>query len=210
MYKLALLFSVVIVLNVTAKNGENSTELSFDALLSEQQLLENKLFGFTMNHSATIAEISDIDVIELDEEVSLGFDTANYLPKGFNALKGKHDLDWSAIELVELDEEVEFGFDTAEYLPEGFNPLKGKHDLDWSTIELFEIEEEVILCFDTNEYLEEGFNALKGKHDLDWTSIELIEIEEEVEINFDIKAYLPSEFDPGAGTQSHEAAVCLY
>ncbi|MCH6575350.1 MAG: hypothetical protein IH795_09125, partial [Bacteroidetes bacterium] len=66
-----------------------------------------------------------IELVELDEEVEFNFNPKNYLPEGFNALKGKHDLDWNTIELVELDEEIEFNFDTNDYLPNNFNPYKG-------------------------------------------------------------------------------------
>ena len=73
-------------------------------------------------------------MLELEEKVDLGFDTKAYLPEGFNALKGLHDLDWSKIELLEIEEKVELEFNTKDYLPEGFNPLKGLDNLDWSTI----------------------------------------------------------------------------
>ena len=48
----------------------------------------------------------DRKIIEIEEEV-LGLDTKQYLPEGFNALKGKDDLDWSKIELVEIEEDLE-------------------------------------------------------------------------------------------------------
>jgi len=54
-----------------------------------------------------------------------GFDTSKYLPEGFNALKGKNDLDWSTIELIEIEEEIEINFDVKAYLPVGFDPYKG-------------------------------------------------------------------------------------
>ena len=69
--------------------------------------------------------VASIDVIELEEEVDLGFDPADYLPEGFNALEGKNDLDWSQIEIIELEEEVDLGFNPKDYLPDGFDPYKG-------------------------------------------------------------------------------------
>jgi hypothetical protein len=139
--------------------------------------------------------IDDLYVYEVEEEVYIDFDTAQFLPEGFNPLKGLGDLDWTAIELIELEEEVTIDFDTKKYLPEGFNALKGMGDLDWATIELVEIEEEVTIPFDTKQYLPEDFNPIKGIGDLDWSKIELIEIEEEVEIDFDTKLYLPVNFN---------------
>ena len=55
-----------------------------------------------------------IEIYEIEEEVALNFDTAKYLPKGFNALKGKDDLDWSKIEIVEIDEEIDL-YDNNKY-----------------------------------------------------------------------------------------------
>ena len=190
MYRLALLFSVLIALNATAKNDKEPNAFDHAALMSEQQQLENKIFYIGEDRSNAIADIAAIQVTELDEEVELGFDTSNYLPEDFNALKGKHDLDWSTIELIEPEEDVELGFDTADYLPEGFNALKGKHDIDWSSIELFELDEEVELCFDTTEYLPEDFNSLKGIDDLAQYKIqvEFIEAEEELGYNFTKKS----------------------
>ena len=55
-----------------------------------------------------------------------------YLPKNFNVLAGKNDIDWSKVELIEIEEEIELGFDTKDYLPMGFNPYRGmdfKHEV---------------------------------------------------------------------------------
>lgn len=74
------------------------------------------------NPDAKPLAINAIEVIELEEEVTLNFDTKDYLPENFNPLKGKHDIDWSKIELVELEEDVFFNFNVKEYLPKDFNP----------------------------------------------------------------------------------------
>lgn len=99
-----------------------------------------------VNHLAVEKEpvkVEDIYVYEIEEEVNIDFDTTQYLPNDFNALKGVGDLDWNTIELAELEEVVVMDFDTKQYLPKEFNSLKGLYDLDWSTIELIEVEEEV-------------------------------------------------------------------
>ena len=139
-----------------------------------------------VNHLAVEKEpvkVEDIYVYEIEEEVNLDFDTTQYLPNDFNALKGIGDLDWNTIELVELEEVVVMDFDTKQYLPENFNAFKGMYDLDWDSIELVELEEEVTINFDTKQYLPKDFSSLKGLYDLDWSTIELIEVEEEVDIN---------------------------
>ena len=122
MYKLAILFSVCFVLNAPTRINNNSNEFN-----SEESELEKILFVNIEDSSFESIDINSIELVELEEEVELGFNPKDYLPEGFNPLKGKYDLDWSTIELVELEEEVEFDFDTNDYLPNNFNPYKGMH-----------------------------------------------------------------------------------
>jgi hypothetical protein len=126
MYKLSLLFSLLITLTINAKTENhsefNNSSLEFIALEIDQFELEDSLFS---NLADTILNVEDIQVVELEEDVELGFDTTQYLPENFNALAGKNDIDWSKIELVELEEEVELGFNTKDYLPKNFNPYQG-------------------------------------------------------------------------------------
>lgn len=69
-------------------------------------------------------QIQDINVIEVEEEIDLGFDTAQYLPEGFNPFEGMEpNLD--DIVIIEEEEEIDLGFDTALYLPIGFNAYEG-------------------------------------------------------------------------------------
>ena len=92
MYRLTILFSMLIALNASANINNNS-----DNLNSEKSRLEKILFGNIEYLNSTVASINSIELIELEEEVELGFDTANYLPENFNALKGKHGLVWNTI-----------------------------------------------------------------------------------------------------------------
>ena len=56
-------------------------------------------------------------------ELELGFDTAKYLPVGFNPHKAYNFLD--TIEYIEMEEDdINLGFDTLAYLPNGFDPHK--------------------------------------------------------------------------------------
>lgn len=66
-------------------------------------------------------DINSIEFIETPKKIDLGFDTAKYLPEGFNPYGGKVSV--KSLNYIE-DEQVELGFDTAEYLPEGFDPYK--------------------------------------------------------------------------------------
>ena len=68
--------------------------------------------------------VDNIVFIETEEEIDLGFDTAEYLPIGFNAYAGM-ELNFDEIDFIEAEEEIDLGFDTAEYLPVGFNAYTG-------------------------------------------------------------------------------------
>jgi len=154
MIKLAFIFSTLFAVSSTTISNDNSDNLTSECELS---LLKASLFTNNSEVMSTELDWSSIELFEIEEEVNLGFNSKDYLPDGFNPLKGLHELDWSTIELFEIEEEVNLGFNSKDYLPEHFNPLKGLHDLDWSTIELFEIEEEVEIDFDTNKYLPKRF-----------------------------------------------------
>ena len=163
MYKLALLFTVFFALNATAKINNDSNNLNID-INGEEYELEKLLFVIMEDSTLENFDINSIEVIEIEDEVELNFNPKDYLPEGFNALKGMHDLDWNTIELVELEDEVELNFNPKDYLPEGFNALKGMHDLDWSTIELVELEEEVEFDFNPKDYLPNNFDPNKGMY----------------------------------------------
>ncbi|TJY31844.1 hypothetical protein [Pontimicrobium aquaticum] len=158
MKKLILLLVACIAFNANALVGERSLNTKKNYKTLEQIQLEATLFS---DYNAEF-DINSIEVIEIEEEVQLGFDVKQYLPENFNALEGKNNIDWSEIELIEVEEELELGFDTKQYLPESFNALEGKNNIDWSKIELIEVEEELELGFDTKQYLPKNFNPYKG------------------------------------------------
>ena len=160
-YLFTFIFSILFSLNASTRTNTEYDTIN-NGWDNERHILEKTLFTKIDEASNETIEINDIDVIELEEEVELDFDTATYLPENFNALEGKNDLDWDTIELIEIEEEVELGFDTTKYLPKGFNALEGKNDLDWSKIELIEIEEEIEINFDVKTYLPANFNPYKG------------------------------------------------
>ncbi|MCK0107671.1 hypothetical protein MWU58_00050 [Flavobacteriaceae bacterium S0825] len=158
---LTLLLSVLFTVNISAKINITGDTIN-DNLSTEMHKLEKRIFTNEEYTNTENLEVNEIEVVEVEEEVQLDFDTTMYLPDNFNALEGKNDLDWSTIELIEIEEEVEIGFDTSKYLPKNFNALKGKNDLDWNTIELIEIEEDIEINFDVKAYLPEGFDPYKG------------------------------------------------
>ena len=121
--------SLIILFALFALNANANTERNNDpfgdylGLEIEKLELEQTLFGETA--SDEIISVDAVSVIELEEELELGFDTANYLPENFDANKGMDDINWDEIKLYELEEELEIGFDTKEHLPLGFNPYTG-------------------------------------------------------------------------------------
>ena len=66
MYKLALLFSVLITLNATAKINNDSNEFN-----SEESELEKILFVDIEDSSFESIDIYSIEVIEIEEEVEI-------------------------------------------------------------------------------------------------------------------------------------------
>lgn len=69
-------------------------------------------------------DINEICYIEEKEEIDLGFDSALFLPAGFDAFKGMV-LNIGDIIYVELEEEPDLGIDTSKYLPKNFDAYKG-------------------------------------------------------------------------------------
>ena len=63
---------------------------------------------------------SEIEVVEINEEINLGFDAFEYLPLDFDAYAGA-ELTTEDFEIFENQEIVDLGFDTAAYLPTEFN-----------------------------------------------------------------------------------------
>ena len=66
-------------------------------------------------------DLSKITFIEEDQQIDLGFDTAEYLPKDFNPYQ--EEISIGGVNFME-DEEIDLGFDTATYLPKNFNAYK--------------------------------------------------------------------------------------
>lgn len=112
-------------LNATADTIPEIDPLAdYISLEIEKMELEQELFGDPANGEEIIS-IASIDLYEIEEELDLGFDTADRVPSNFNAKEGMNDIDWSTIELYEVEEEIDFGFNTKDYLPKGFNPYQG-------------------------------------------------------------------------------------
>lgn len=127
--KFIFVMFALIAINANANIEKNINPIS-DFICNEIEKieLELELFGDITNVEGLC--IAAIDVYEIEEELELEFNTANYLPADFIALKRINDIDWSSIELVELEEDVDIGFDTKSYLPYNFNPYEGMKCLE--------------------------------------------------------------------------------
>ena len=102
-------------------------------------------------------KVEDISVIQVEEEIDLGFNTAQYLPVGFNPYKGiKLNLD--DIVILEEEQEIQLGFDTAQYLPADFNACEGMETKN-CYIDFLKEEEKIMLEFNEEDYLPENSNS---------------------------------------------------
>lgn len=123
MKNIKILSAVVIVavtfmsFNGIEKNKETEkaeiTAIFDDCVIDLEAQLEASLKMDQLN-------ANDIQVVEINEEIDLGFDAFEYLPIGFNAFAGT-DISTQDFEIFENEEIVELGFDTAAYLPNEFN-----------------------------------------------------------------------------------------
>ena len=95
-----------------------------DSTLPTNHVLMNECAKEDMNTESSMVAIFDVSqlvVIEIEEEIDLGFDANFYLPENFNALEGMY-VEVDDIVILEKEEELELGFKTDKYLPKGFNP----------------------------------------------------------------------------------------
>ena len=175
---------------------EDSTYVSIDdvnnpeilAMQIETEWKAPKLVGRTLVNAPEDIKVSEIVYIEEETSIDLGFDTADYLPEGFDPYDVYFDI--NSVEFID-DKVTELGFDTAAYLPENFNAYANPGTLDAINY----IEEEAIdLGFDTAKYLPEGFDPHEFYLDLD--SVEYIEDEDDLDFNFSTEDYLPVGFNP--------------
>jgi len=125
---------ITLTINANTANSNELCNLNSEFIALEINQFELELNVFSGMYDITL-NIEDVEVVELEEDVEINFDTTEYLPENFNVLAGKNDIDWSEVELVELEEEVELGFDTKDHLPENFNPYKG-----------LECKQDIVVC----------------------------------------------------------------
>lgn len=147
-----------------------------------------KLISRVVENAPEEIKVSEIAYLEEDTSLDLGFDTADYLPEGFDPYTIYFDI--NSIPYID-DENTDLGFDTAAYLPEDFNAYSDPKGIEGINY----MEEEVVdLGFDTAAYLPADFDPYGFYFDLN--SVEYIEEEEELDFDFNTEDYLPAGFNP--------------
>lgn len=91
MYRLTLIFSLLISFSIAQQSNSDQYLSSTDEYIdldTAKREVEEKLFKNVKNIQFDNIKISDVEVIEIEEEIDLGFDPKMYLPKNFNPYKG--------------------------------------------------------------------------------------------------------------------------
>nr|WP_299338526.1 hypothetical protein [Allomuricauda sp.] len=167
----------------SAGTFENNTSvLTLDAESNEGK----KSFDEKIHEDSHILNPNEIEFVEEDEEIVLGFDPYDYLPENFDPYKTY--VNFEAIPYIEGEDEEALGFDTAQYLPQGFDPYFA--ELHLGSLNFIE-EEDYSLGFDTANYLPKGFSPYEVFFDID--SIIYIEEEDGLDIELFFSAPNTSE-----------------
>ncbi|NNK75369.1 MAG: hypothetical protein HKP42_04820 [Maribacter sp.] len=116
-------------------------------------LFVNGMFANDPNTEKEKFDINSINYIEEDMDFDLGFDTADYLPEGFDAYQVYFDL--NGVEYIQEVFAIEF--DTKENLPEDFDAFAYPSDLQ--SMNFIDDADSFEVGFDTQTYLPLNFNA---------------------------------------------------
>ena len=92
---------------------------TFILSLATGLFLANAAFANGTEEKGKPFDISTIEYIEDEVTLDLGFDTAEYLPEGFDAYAAPTDV--QSINFIDENDDLEINFNTKEHLPEGFN-----------------------------------------------------------------------------------------
>ncbi|MBS9461886.1 hypothetical protein KIM67_05645 [Flagellimonas sp. 389] len=184
---------------------------------------ETSRFYSAINEESFQLNLNEIEFVEEESDLDLGFNTSDYLPEGFDPYETYFDL--NSLIYIEDENELHLDFSTSAYLPEGFDAYTAVVDVhsinyiededlelgfdtanylparfspyeayvDLSTIEYIEDEVDLELGLDSYYSLPEGFNAYTDTIGI--ASINFIE-DEAIDLGFDTTAYLPKNFDP--------------
>ncbi|MBS9461375.1 hypothetical protein KIM67_03060 [Flagellimonas sp. 389] len=178
MKQLLMIYGCVLVASTAVAEIQQSTNSFMDtkvnAIAKDLEVFHKKVATTDDTYELNLSEIQ---FIEEDSEVVLGFDTEDYLPEDFDPYERYFDL--SSVAYIEDENALQLDFDATYHLPEGFDPYAEEvsiHSINY-------VEDETLkLGFDTTDYLPEGFSPFEVYFDLN--SIEYIEDEEDIQIEF--------------------------
>lgn len=125
---------------------------SFILSIATGLLLANGVFANDPRTEKDEKVLNSITYIEDDADFELSFDTADYLPEGFDPYEIYVDLD----AVTFLEDEVMDDFDSKEHLPADFDAYS--YPTDVAAFNYIDQNDAVELDFDTQKYLPEGFN----------------------------------------------------
>lgn len=97
-------------------------------------------------------DINTIEYIEDEEVIDLGFDTADYLPDGFDPYKIYFDLN----SVIVVEAEIEIDVNSKINLPADFDAYA--YPTDSNSFNYIDADDTIILDFDSSKNLPEGFN----------------------------------------------------
>ena len=127
-------------------------------------------------------EIEDIFVYEVEEEVLFDFDTKEFLPVGFNPLKGLHALDWNNIELLEPDYDMDVDYNIPLHKPKVKRIKNYLEAKEWNSIVLNKLEKSTSISFNVSRLKSYDLLLINSLDTLNWDKI--IEQKIEGKINF--------------------------
>lgn len=112
---------------------------------------------FAKNESKDLEEfdLDSVQYIEDEEILDLGFNTADYLPEGFDPYAFYFDV--NSVEFIEnIDlEDIQVN----NYLPEGFDPYSNPVGIEG--INFIDSNDEIVIDFNTKKFLPKGFDPYK-------------------------------------------------
>ena len=121
--------------------------------------LKMSSFAQGPNYNCDPLELNSIAYIEESIEIDLGFDTAAYLPDGFDPYELYVDL--NAISFIEAEENWP---ELTKYLPSDFEPYANPSY--FRSVDYIDPSDDLELDFNTSEYLPEGFDPYKREAEL--------------------------------------------
>lgn len=100
-------------------------------------------------------DLDSVEYIEEDEVIELGFDTADYLPEGFDPYAFYFDV--NSVEFIQESDLKDI--QVKNRLPKGFDAYSNPKGIEG--INYIDHNDEIILDFNTKKYLPKGFDAYK-------------------------------------------------